>query len=325
MPNINAHRADRSGVTQAEPYRIAVLTKEILKTDVVVNVAAVIEGDAAQFVAHKRQFHRNRETKFRIKNHKLIAAQRHADAAASGGVTGSSAYCHLPLCSCAIEREPAQRAAAAGKETLAERNVIAGKSRFQPDAQAVGPDNVVAAYVLVISCLPKEPAEVGVGAQHARVNRYVETFINSAMRIESVVAGVANERRGKRGESFVLIFGSDKLRDQQVGQAGAPKAIPQKDGLCFFCIEISLHLEAGFHEPCGKNRILAGAFAAYREVRTPDAVEEVRNAPTGRAVLVKPRHQAANAKSLTQATEVEPLVFQRKTRPPKCGLAGLEA
>src|SRR5947209_6650199 len=104
----------------------------------------------------------------------------------------------------------------------------ASKCRFKSQAQAVGPHYVVAAYVLVIGCLPQEPGEVGVGSQKGGIDAYIQALIDATMRVQRVVACIARVRSRERREPLVPVFGRDQIGNQQIAQMGAPEAVAQE-------------------------------------------------------------------------------------------------
>src|SRR6266853_4824412 len=122
MSYIDAHRSHRRLVSQPSANRVREIGNNVAETDVGINVSKVIKHRPAKRAADKRRRNSQRKTQFGIQDHQLLAAHWHRDFfAATWIVCGTDQ--DIALRPCAIQAEATQRAAAAGKKALADRNV----------------------------------------------------------------------------------------------------------------------------------------------------------------------------------------------------------
>src|SRR6266480_3416737 len=112
---------------------------------------------------------------------------------------------------------------------------MSAKRLLKSQTQAVGPNHVVAADVLVISNLPQHPAKISVGTEKCRIDAEIEALVDSAMRVQSVVTRVAGVRGGQRGKTLIAVFRRYQIGHQQIGQFGAAEGIAQEEGLRSVC------------------------------------------------------------------------------------------
>src|ERR1700730_1390264 len=122
VTDVNPHGANWCVIPKAETDRVGVVADKLLEINTAVNVAAVIKNHAAQAALQ-----RNRKARFGIHYGEHVAPDWHANQRASGRIAWIAAHGHRPLRSRSVDGETAERVAAAGEKTLAQRHVAAGK------------------------------------------------------------------------------------------------------------------------------------------------------------------------------------------------------
>src|SRR5260370_11294344 len=116
--NIEPYRPDRGLITQAQAHGIAISRKEVLYADARVHVPSVIEGCSAQLGQDAQG-----KAELGVQDDQLRAANRDRNLRTRSEIRGIAAHRYGTLGPGAIERKSTQRAAAAGEESLTQRNL----------------------------------------------------------------------------------------------------------------------------------------------------------------------------------------------------------
>src|SRR5581483_8027193 len=120
--DIEADGPNRSGVAQANSYRVGVIVDEAAEVDRAIDVSPVVEDDPAQRLVDVQ-----RETEFRVQDQELPPAHRHGHIHASRLSLQYIAEGHQALRTTFIDRKTAQRCPSPREEQLAGRNNTVGE------------------------------------------------------------------------------------------------------------------------------------------------------------------------------------------------------
>src|SRR5690242_2910456 len=131
-----------------------------------------------------------------------------------------------------------------------------GKLLRQADAHAVGPDDV-RGDLSVVRGLQTQPSIVHARSQRARVQIELGALVNPLVRVERVIARIANVAGRQSGKPDVLVLSGNEIRNQQLGQAGLAERVAQKYVLRLVFIQGMLQLSAERRLARSKDRILA--------------------------------------------------------------------
>ena len=129
-------------------------------------------------------------------------------------IVGLSAESGQDLWPRAIQRKAPQAVSPAGKESLADRDMAAGKRIDKSHANIIGP-NHPGLHLAVVRGLPEEAREIVSGPHHFRTNPEIQSLENTTMRIERLITRVSNEGSRQHGGPHVLVLRWDEILDQE--------------------------------------------------------------------------------------------------------------
>ena len=107
-----------------------------------------------------------RKAQLGVQDEQFVAAGRNRDLGTRRRIGRIAASRNHALRARPVQRESAQRAAAAGEEPLAQRHFAAGITLLQADTKAVGPDDSLS-DVLVVRVCPRNCAKLKLEPSHA--------------------------------------------------------------------------------------------------------------------------------------------------------------
>ena len=283
VSEVKAHRTHRRLVAHADANGVGVVVYELPQIDIAVNVSAVIEEHGAQIVD---DFRGNRASEFRMKS--MLPPTGTLMRVQVDGLPGVAANVYRPLRPRAVDGKTAQRIRAAGEKSLAQRNLAAGKGWASPRRRLLAQTSH-GLHRNVKRALPEKANEIGARSKGRRRDTKIEGLVNAVVRVERIVAAVANIFRGNRGKPHVLILRQHQVRNLQIAQIGALKAVAQNEFLVRSRIEISLHLERAGSQT--RSDIAGSPWCARPEMLNSEfhCVPRSRGSEYVKAALVQPR------------------------------------
>ena len=160
VADVDANRANRGGIAESDAHGVTVERSEIVEADGGKYISAIVKSNNAQPFLDEIE----RKTHLGIQDQQLVAAVGNGDLGARRRVGRIAASRNHALRAGSVKRKSAQRAAAAGEETLAERHFAAGIGLLQSHPDAVRPDDPFA-DALVVRGLSQKRGEAEVRAQ----------------------------------------------------------------------------------------------------------------------------------------------------------------
>src|SRR5215471_14376320 len=144
------------------------------------------------------------------------------------------------------------------------------------------------------------------------------------MRIQRLIASVAQELREKRGEPDVLILRQDKLRNRYVAKIRSLEAVAKACRFRPLLIQKLFDLPRNLAEASFINRVLRRPLARNTEKGAPRRAAQPRIGVCEGGALVQLRIQQSDGGSLCAPSHISPRVLENKSRPVKTLLTGTE-
>ncbi len=109
------------------------------------------------------------------------------------------------------------------------------------------------------------------------------------MGVERLIARIADVLGGKCGEPHVLILRQDQIRNGDVAEIGALKAVTYADGLGPLGIQNFFYLPGSLPQRCRVDGIFSGSFGGQAEERSPCGTVKSRVGIIQRSPLIETR------------------------------------
>src|SRR2546423_2444640 len=139
-----------------------------------------------------------------------------------------------------------------------------------------------------------------------------------------MVARVANVYPRNRGQPHLLVFRQHQLRNSNVAQNRALKAVARPHRFRPFTVERLFDLHGYLTEFRGKDRVLRGPFRGKAEQRTPGGSVKAWIRVGQRTALIQSREHKSNRSRFRAAAKITPGKTHGKARPDKTLLARAE-